>query len=70
MTHTRTYMYAYVCMVVHTQALMAVYPVTWLPLWCLLFQVYGETSYDLVEQVVKEANVTENDVFLDLGSGE
>lgn len=32
-------------------------------------EVYGETSYELVEQVIKEANVTENDIFLDLGSG-
>ena len=32
-------------------------------------QVYGETSYELVEEVIKEAKLTEDDIFLDLGSG-
>ena len=32
-------------------------------------QVYGETSYELIEEVIKEANISEDDIFLDLGSG-
>ncbi|XP_013788314.1 uncharacterized protein LOC106472231 [Limulus polyphemus] len=32
-------------------------------------QVYGETSYEFVAQMIKEIEVTEDDVFLDLGSG-
>lgn len=33
-------------------------------------QVYGETSYDLITEVIKHTKLSENDVFLDLGSGE
>ena len=33
-------------------------------------QVYGETSFELVAQVIKLTKMTENDVFVDLGSGE
>ncbi|XP_014474310.1 PREDICTED: histone-lysine N-methyltransferase, H3 lysine-79 specific isoform X2 [Dinoponera quadriceps] len=32
-------------------------------------EVYGETSYELVCQMIDQVNVTENDVFVDLGSG-
>lgn len=32
-------------------------------------QVYGETSYDLVEEMLKRIPLTENDAFIDLGSG-
>ena len=32
-------------------------------------QVYGETSYDLVCQMIDHVNVTEEDTFIDLGSG-
>lgn len=32
-------------------------------------QVYGETSFDLIDQMLKKVNLNENDVFLDLGSG-
>ena len=32
-------------------------------------EVYGETSFDLVDQMLKELKLTEDDVFLDLGSG-
>lgn len=32
-------------------------------------QVYGETSYDLVCQMIDHVNVTEDDTFIDLGSG-
>lgn len=34
-----------------------------------MFQVYGETSFDLVDQMVKSINFTEDDYFIDLGSG-
>ena len=33
-------------------------------------QVYGESSYDLVADIISELKLTEDDVFLDLGSGE
>ncbi|KAI9565726.1 putative histone-lysine N-methyltransferase [Daphnia sinensis] len=32
-------------------------------------EVYGETSYDLVCQMIDHVNVTEDDTFIDLGSG-
>lgn len=32
-------------------------------------QVYGETSYDLICQMIDEINITSDDIFLDLGSG-
>lgn len=32
-------------------------------------EVYGETSYELVSKMIEEIQVTEDDVFLDLGSG-
>ncbi|KAI2810480.1 Histone-lysine N-methyltransferase, H3 lysine-79 specific [Blomia tropicalis] len=32
-------------------------------------EVYGETSYQFVQQMVNQFNFTENDVFIDLGSG-
>lgn len=32
-------------------------------------QVYGETSYDLIDQLLKRVNLIENDIFMDLGSG-
>lgn len=32
-------------------------------------EVYGETSYELVCQMIDQIAVTENDVFVDLGSG-
>ena len=32
-------------------------------------QVYGETSFELVCEVMKHTKMTENDVFVDLGSG-
>ncbi len=31
--------------------------------------MYGETSYDLVCQMIDHVNVTEEDTFIDLGSG-
>ena len=34
-----------------------------------VFQVYGETSYELVDQMIKSVNFTEDDYFIDLGSG-
>ena len=36
---------------------------------CIFLQVYGETSYDLISQMIDRVNVTEDDVFIDLGSG-
>lgn len=34
-------------------------------------QVYGETSFDLIEQMLARVNyLNENDIFVDLGSGE
>lgn len=32
-------------------------------------EVYGETSFDLVDQMIKSINFTEDDYFIDLGSG-
>ena len=32
-------------------------------------QVYGETSYELVKQMIDTLKVNEDDVFIDLGSG-
>lgn len=32
-------------------------------------EVYGETSYDLVCQMIDQVRVMEDDVFVDLGSG-
>ena len=32
-------------------------------------EVYGETSYDLVCQMIDQIAITEEDVFIDLGSG-
>lgn len=32
-------------------------------------EVYGETSYDLVCQMIDQIDVTDDDVFVDLGSG-
>lgn len=32
-------------------------------------EVYGETSYELVCQMIDQIDVTEDDVFVDLGSG-
>ncbi|XP_059140206.1 uncharacterized protein LOC131928255 isoform X2 [Physella acuta] len=32
-------------------------------------EVYGETSFELVEQMIKSIKFTENDYFIDLGSG-
>ena len=33
-------------------------------------QVYGETSFDLVAKMIKEVPFNEEDLFIDLGSGE
>ena len=35
----------------------------------IVLQVYGETSFELVDQMVKSINFTEDDYFIDLGSG-
>ena len=32
-------------------------------------EVYGETSFDLITEVIKYTKMNENDVFVDLGSG-
>jgi [histone H3]-lysine79 N-trimethyltransferase len=32
-------------------------------------EVYGETSFDFISQMVDEININEDDVFIDLGSG-
>lgn len=32
-------------------------------------EVYGETSYELVAQMIDQIEITEEDVFIDLGSG-
>jgi hypothetical protein len=32
-------------------------------------QVYGETSFDLIDEMLKRVNLSEKDVFVDLGSG-
>ena len=34
-----------------------------------LLQVYGETSFELVDQMIKSIDFTEDDLFIDLGSG-
>jgi H3 lysine-79-specific histone-lysine N-methyltransferase len=34
-----------------------------------MFKVYGETSFDLVDQMIQSINFTEDDYFIDLGSG-
>lgn len=34
-----------------------------------IVQVYGETSYDLVCQMIDQIEITEDDIFIDLGSG-
>ena len=34
-----------------------------------LAQVYGETSFELVDQMIKSIDFTEDDFFIDLGSG-
>ena len=39
------------------------------PEFFVLLQVYGETSFDLVDQMIKSINFTEDDYFIDLGSG-
>lgn len=33
-------------------------------------EVYGETSFDLVAQIIDEMEMREDDTFVDLGSGE
>ena len=35
----------------------------------VLLQVYGETSFDLVSRIIEEIDMTQDDVFIDLGSG-
>lgn len=37
--------------------------------WSCGSQVYGETSYDLVCQMIDQIEITKDDVFVDLGSG-
>lgn len=32
-------------------------------------EVYGETSYELVNEIVKHTHLSESDIFVDLGSG-
>ncbi len=32
-------------------------------------EVYGETSFDLIAQMIKKLEITEHDTFIDLGSG-
>lgn len=42
----------------------------WFDLICnRVSQVYGETSYELVCQMIDEIQITSEDVFVDLGSG-
>ena len=37
---------------------------------CFYFQqVYGETSFELVDQIISTIKFTEEDKFIDLGSG-
>lgn len=37
---------------------------------CIIsFQVYGETSFELITEMISATHLSENDVFLDLGSG-
>lgn len=38
-------------------------------MFSFLFQVYGETSYELVCQMIDQIDITAEDVFVDLGSG-
>ena len=38
-------------------------------MWIALIKVYGETSFELVAQMIKEVPMSRNDVFIDLGSG-
>ena len=33
------------------------------------FQVYGETSFELVQQMIQSIDFTKDDIFIDLGSG-
>ena len=33
-------------------------------------QVYGETSYEFIDQIIGTVNFTEEDRFIDLGSGQ
>ena len=35
----------------------------------LNYQVYGETSYEFIDQIIRTVNFTEEDRFIDLGSG-
>ena len=35
----------------------------------MYFQVYGETSFELVQQMIQSIDFTEDDLFIDLGSG-
>jgi len=35
----------------------------------MLCQVYGETSYELVSRMIEAIPITEEDSFIDLGSG-
>jgi len=32
-------------------------------------QVYGETSYEFIDQIIRTVDFTEEDRFIDLGSG-
>ena len=32
-------------------------------------QVYGETTFELVDYIIREVKLGEDDVFVDLGSG-
>ena len=34
-----------------------------------MLKVYGETSYELVDQMIKSIDFKEDDCFIDLGSG-
>lgn len=34
-----------------------------------MWQVYGETTFDLICQMIDELQMTEEDTFIDLGSG-
>jgi Histone methylation protein DOT1 len=36
----------------------------------MTFQVYGETSFELVDQMIQAIDVRAEDRFVDLGSGE
>ena len=39
------------------------------PEFFVALQVYGASSFDLVDQMIKSINFTEDDYFIDLGSG-